>query len=246
MMTYKARVLDKVVVGEYGIRVGVFRSIGDEDELIGEYIRHYSSFYNTFFHFKSNGLDLALYSPQYSATRILALPECVDLGGEEPSGSGFCPVEFFVPTYVEIVSIDNYSDAPRRSRRNNPNDEELLPQYSTWEYRDSATGSKMKAESNSFPVTPRLYYPFGFVAGCIWGDESTWKVQYLDLSRAAEGIVHRDDRFGYIELPSGMSLAQAVEMEDFGDDPNEDYSYQISIALRRTFDIRDGKSIKRG
>jgi len=244
MTTYKARVLDKAG-GEYNTRVGVFRSIGDQDELVGEYIRHYSSFYNTFFHFKSNGLDLALYSPEYSATRILALPECVDLGGEEPKGSGFCPVEFFVPSYVEIVTLSNYTD-PRRSRRNNPNDEELLTQYSTWEYPDRTTGSTIKAESHSCPVTPRLYYPFGFVAGCIWGDESTWKVQYLDLSRAAEGIVLRDDRFGYIELPSGMSLAQAVEMDDFGDDPNEDYSYQVAIAVRRTFDIRDGRNIYRG
>lgn len=24
---------------------------------------------------------------------------------------------------------------------------------------------------------------FGFVWGCIWGDDSSWKVQYLDLSR---------------------------------------------------------------
>jgi hypothetical protein len=79
----------------------------------------------------------------------------------------------------------------------------------------------------------------------MWGDESTWKVQYLDLSRAQEGILHRDDRFGYIELPSGMTLAQAIEMDDFGDDPGEDYSYQVSIAVLRTFDVRDGRSIDR-
>lgn len=41
---------------------------------------------------------------------------------------------------------------------------------------------------------------FGFVWGCYWGDDSSWKVHYLDLSRVQEGIVRRDDRFGYVEL----------------------------------------------
>ncbi len=41
---------------------------------------------------------------------------------------------------------------------------------------------------------------FGFVWGCIWGDDGSWKVQYLDLSRVQEGIVRREERFGYLEL----------------------------------------------
>src|SRR5262249_23621016 len=41
---------------------------------------------------------------------------------------------------------------------------------------------------------------FGFVWGCYWGGDSSWKVQYLDLSRIQEGIITRDDRFGYVEL----------------------------------------------
>ncbi|HVW03039.1 MAG TPA: hypothetical protein VHB77_21945 [Planctomycetaceae bacterium] len=41
---------------------------------------------------------------------------------------------------------------------------------------------------------------FGFVWGCIWGDDSSWKVQYLDLSRITEGIIIREERFGYVEL----------------------------------------------
>jgi len=24
---------------------------------------------------------------------------------------------------------------------------------------------------------------FGFIWGCVWGDDASWKVQYLDLSR---------------------------------------------------------------
>ena len=41
---------------------------------------------------------------------------------------------------------------------------------------------------------------FGFVWGCIWGDDSSWKIQYLDLSKIADGIIEREERFGYVEL----------------------------------------------
>jgi hypothetical protein len=43
----------------------------------------------------------------------------------------------------------------------------------------------------------------GFVWGCLWGDDSSWKVQHLDLRRIDRGVLLRDDRFGYIELASG-------------------------------------------
>lgn len=41
---------------------------------------------------------------------------------------------------------------------------------------------------------------FGFVWGCHWGDDASWKVQYLDLSQVQHGVVQRDERFGYVEL----------------------------------------------
>jgi hypothetical protein len=37
----------------------------------------------------------------------------------------------------------------------------------------------------------------GFVWGCYWGDDNGWKVQALDLSRVKDGIILRDDRWGY-------------------------------------------------
>lgn len=51
--------------------------------------------------------------------------------------------------------------------------------------------------------TPDYEWPagdFGFVWGCYWGDDSSWKVQYLDLSGVRDGVVRRDERFGYVEL----------------------------------------------
>jgi hypothetical protein len=41
---------------------------------------------------------------------------------------------------------------------------------------------------------------FGFVWGCHWGDDSSWKVQYLDLSRIQQGEIKREERFGYVDL----------------------------------------------
>jgi hypothetical protein len=47
---------------------------------------------------------------------------------------------------------------------------------------------------------------FGFVWGCYWGDDTSWKVQYLDLSRIQDGTIIREERFGYVELAtSGFS-----------------------------------------
>jgi hypothetical protein len=41
---------------------------------------------------------------------------------------------------------------------------------------------------------------FGFVWGCHWGDDGSSKVQYLDLSGIQQGVVRREERFGYVEL----------------------------------------------
>jgi len=75
------------------------------------------------------------------------------------------------------------------------------------------------------------HYPFGFAAGCIWGDDSSWKVEYLDVTEVENGIVKRDSRFGYIELPDGMALKQAVQAHEYGDTREDDRSPRITIAV---------------
>ena len=243
MQRYEARVLDKVHYrpGAWtGLRVGVYRLTDGQEELVGEYTRNYPSLFSTFFPFQAEGMDLALYSPSYTATRILALPECVDLGGEEPGNHGFCPVELFVPTYAEIESVRD-GGPPSRSRRNNPKPEALVPKHSVTEYTDPQTGEAKTTEFSTRIVTPLTYYPFGFVSGCVWGDDSTWKIQYLDLSRAVEGILKREERFGYVELPDNVKLSEAIDMTDYLYDPEDEDAYSIAIALRCRFDLRDGK-----
>lgn len=211
--------------GWRGLRVGIFKVENGAREQIGEYTRNYGTLFRTFCHFTKDGKDYALYSPHYTATRIMELPSCKDLGGEEPHSAGFCPVDYHVPSYVmkEYRSLDGKVSI---SPVNDPKEED------------------MEQSSNFRLVSPLLYYPFGFVAGCIWGDDSSYKIQYLDLSDAERGVIKRDGRFGYIELPDELTLKQAINMIDYGYDATEEYSYTALIAIRKRFDLRDGKIVE--
>ncbi len=242
---YSAKTIGKI---EYapgtwsGVRVGVFRIEGEAEEQIGEYERNYPNLLNTFCPFQKDGKDYALYSPDYTATRLMALPSCEDIGGEEHDSVGFCPVDFYVPTFIEreYVALD---DKIHRYRVNEPGTEHLIATTTKYSPLDETTGERIVVEKPDYPVGTQLYYPFGFVAGCIWGDDTSWKIEYLDLSEAERGILKREQRFGYVALPSGMTLKQAVSMEDYLYDPQEDWAYTITIAIQRRFDLRTGKTV---
>jgi hypothetical protein len=65
-------------------------AILDGDIEIGSYERNYPSFAETTFEpFELRGEWYALYSPNYTSTRLMKLPECRDIGGEEPHSHGF-------------------------------------------------------------------------------------------------------------------------------------------------------------
>lgn len=171
--------------------------IFENENKIGEYKRNYSSLYNTFVPFKQGDKEYALYSPNYTATRVMKLPSCEDIAGEEPKSFGFCPTGFYVP------STETYTDED--------------PQYSV--------------------VGPDGQ--FGFVCGCVWGDDSSWKIQYLDLTQIEQGILKRDDRFGYIELlGSSFDLRSAIEVDDFTQDEWNSGEVIIKIACTKRFYIR--------
>ena len=54
---------------------------------------------------------------------------------------------------------------------------------------------------------------FGFVWGCVWGDDSSWKVQYLDLTAIQSGVIRREERFGYLELATEGYKSPCFELE---------------------------------
>lgn len=226
---YLARAIESVERGPgiwNGLRVGVFRVQDGKEERIGEYSRNYGTNFDCFFPFRRNGADFALYSPDYTCTRVMALPACKDIGGEAPEGGGFCPVEYYVPSFVrqEFRSSDN--EHPLVQTIWEPRDEDLVEKTVEWE-----SGGK-KVSGAYRLLEPHTYAPFGFVAGCYWGDDSSWKIQYLDLSRAHQGVVRRDERFGYIVLPPTLGLADAIRMPRRG---NASEDPVISIAVEKAF-----------
>jgi hypothetical protein len=243
MITYKAKYLEDIERPGYWkyITIGVFKVEGDQETQIGEYRRNYPQFFNTFYYFKKEDKDYALYSPYYTATRIMELPSCKDIGGEDDEGNGFCPTDFYVPSYIdwESVSLD---DTLHQSRYNDPSNYYLVP--STYKYTplDEKTGKRITVEKPQYPITPLMYYPFGFVAGCYWGDDSSWKIQYLDLSEADKGIVKRDERFGYIELAAKSTLKDAIILSG-GKVGSTEFNGSLYISIIKHFDLQTGKMI---
>jgi hypothetical protein len=80
---------------------------------------------------------------------------------------------------------------------------------------------------------------FGFVWGCIWGDDSSWKVQYLDLSQVADGMIRRDDRFGYLKLATDPKL----EPRDFIRCFSWQGERRVEFYIERGFNLTTGAPI---
>lgn len=189
--------------------IGVF----DGDTKIGSYKRTYPSFMKTFFPFTKDGKWYALFSSDYTRIDVMELPSCKVIGGEpKATGEGFCPVEIYVPNYIKLT----YPDL-------NKKDDDK------WVY-------EAQIDPREWHVTPEHeasyhHFNFGFVSGCYWGDDWSWKIQHLDLSRVDEGIVTRSEKFGYVWLLPGIELKDAVEIILF-DDPS---TYRINLSIGKTF-----------
>lgn len=79
-----------------------------------------------------------------------------------------------------------------------------------WDLHDGRVipGSKNWDEDYEWPTGT-----VGFVWGCQWGDDSSWKVQCLDLSRIEEGILKCDARFGYVPLATGLHQSACFSLD---------------------------------
>ncbi len=157
IIVYDAKVINTINRGEKywnSLEIGVFQSHLDEETkeelayyMIGTYKRNYSAFYNTFFPFERDGVWYALYSRDYTCTRVMKLPECIDIGGEDPESCGFCPVDYFVPKVKDV------------------------------------------------------YMPFGFVAGCVWGDDSCQPSGTLVMIPTSGYKPQKEEACGYMYVP---------------------------------------------
>jgi hypothetical protein len=195
---YDARILREIETKPgswHSLEVEVVRNA--DRKVVGTYRRDYPQLFRTFHPFVVAGRDLALYSPDYTATRVMELPSCRDIGGETPIASGFCPVDYYIP----------------------------------------------QSESRE-PLSP-----YGFVAGCVWGDDSTWKIQVLDLRDVAKGLVRRDERLGYIELPRDLTLEQAIRIHAepwmYSEDEPDRPEWSVEIATLSRYRLDDGAPVVR-
>ena len=79
----------------------------------------------------------------------------------------------------------------------------------------------------------------GFVWGCVWGDDSSWKVQYLDLSGVQNGVLHRDDRFGYVKLAAHPKL----EPHEFIRCWRYEGELRVGFWVEQTYDLLSGRRV---
>ena len=171
-------------------KIEIFIKDNDSDRKLGEYERNYPAFgLGTFYPFTWKGRDYALYSKSYKSTRVMELPSCIDIGGEEHHGMGFCPVEYFIPT-IYTMNEDRKTE-------------------------------------------------IALIAGCIWGDDSSWKIQCITLDGIEDGELKRDERFGYIELARGVNMSDHVEC--FQMEPTDPLT--IKFPIIQEFDLVTGKNV---
>ena len=152
----------------------------------------------------------------------------------------FCPVDFLVPSY-RVLTWDSLSD------RMDGQVVEMRPvsgERMLWEGTRDASSWIARAAA-AVPEEPRLHVicnprvsepkfcPFALVAGCVWGDDSSMKVEFVDLAGVAAGKIVREDRFGYLELPHSLSLSDAVSMHGWS--PERPV---LTIAHATDFDLR--------
>ena len=181
-------------------------SIFKNQFLIGEYIRNYPAYgSSTFYPFEIDGEWYSLYSANYTATRVMKLNEdsIVDWCGEDPCEVGFCPVEFYVPRYFHY-SNETLADCNFQSPVEYPTIDSLT----------------------------KMSYPnFGFLSGSYWGDDDSWKLRFIDLSKIPKRILEITERFGYWRLPN-KPLTECIQI-----DTSEDEGTVVALLKKESFRI---------
>lgn len=221
--------------------VRVFRvEENKKDVLVAEYERNYSML-RTFEPFAqkqgSSWHDYALISHDYTSLAVLDLESgeiiAEELEGEvtaemaaenpalavgKPLSPGFCPADFFVPNWW-----DQYDES----------------QTAEWMREEAAAGENgLRFVLDELKEMTMFVGQWGLYSGCFWGDDSYWKLRYVDLSRISEGVVTTDDRFGYFQLPQTGKLSDHVQLY-----PSMN---RVEISTPVMFDLDTNKAVGRG
>lgn len=210
------KVLTQVVEG----RPGTWRTIDcqlihrDTGYTVHSWTYMYSSesaVWNTVHPFEHQGRWYVTYSSAYTRLSVFNITDQYEAWTDEGGAGGFCPVAVAIPWKHTDVR-------PEHERSHNLTMWSWLPRIGD-QYEGDASFRASAAD-------------FGFYSGCIWGDDSSWKLRYLDFSRLSEGIVVASDAFGYIPLPTSMTIQDCVELDYVEEDEDRKV---FALAVRSFF-----------
>lgn len=126
--------------------------------------------------------------------------------GQESGSGRFCPAVFHVPDVLDIL---DEKDLQEFKDHQNDTEEDF---YEEW--------MKTFLQRRSF----------GLEAGCVWGDDWSYKVQAIELSEVLEGSVSDDRRFGYFVLNG--ELKDVYGKDYFDDDAYPDFVLNAPVSFR--------------
>jgi hypothetical protein len=206
---------------DYAI-VEIFRR-GQDNSPIFTFERSYSML-QTFEPFRQAGRDYALVSRDYTKTAV---------------------VDLATGKFVAEDSDQYYDKERTRSGAGFCPVGFYVPDW--WDLHDASLipGCEYWDKDKEWPTGE-----FGFVWGCHWGDDSSWKVQMLDLSRIRDGVLVRDDRFGYVELSTegyeSPVFQPALQRTPTRPPPfirlwRDNGEVEVIFAVEMAFDLRTGR-----
>lgn len=134
--------------------------------------------------------------------------------GQDVSGWRFCPGEFHVPDVYDILNENDIQDMIKNRE---------TEYWSEWidNFLDRRT--------------------FGFEAGCVWGDDWSYKVQAIDLTKILEGKVSDDDRFGYLVYDG--DLKDLYDKNYYDDDDYQTLVLNVPVSFK--FDKDDQTKVSK-
>jgi hypothetical protein len=166
---------------------------------------------------------------------LLALCHCLIVKRLVVRNFGFCPTGFHIARYSDYIwkatpesELHKYPEANWHWLRvdRHERDYEDCPE---WESELKVHETEHALYSGNIKYDLRL----GFVMGCVWGDDSSWKLERLDLAEAHKGILKREASFGYLELPA-LPLKECLRIS------GNEKSFNVAITTVKHFCMRDG------
>lgn len=202
-------------------KIGIF-DFRDDNKMspgtkVGEFVRNYHAYgVSTFTPFERNGKWYALYSKNYTEIALMELPSCKKIGAIGGKGHSFCPVEIWVPRYSQF----SFDVTNRKGEKSEHTIRTFLEEESKCERRTSS----LRFEGSG-------YAEFALISGCVWGDDTSWKLVMVDL-RDLNNIAMKQS-FGYCEL-GPHKLRDCVEIEW-----DKEYGYDFTVSVLQQFSLED-------